>query len=693
MELNFEQVNGAYVARVTVDGAYAVHLERSGRCPLAVLQRHGEQGQYVPCPLPSVTGTLAPAVVDVSLDHCVYPVEVEIVSGLLPQVATLTRYAGGGGGGGIPEAPADGKTYGRKDAAWAEVADAAAVADLSAAQEQQGQKLAALEEADTAQYTKIEALEGGLADVEGKVEAMPAAYTLDSSLFHITDESTSEQIRDALEASGGFEAIVEALKRGDALYLHYSGEGWDGTYTESGINLVYGYVTEDDNGTTNLCLYFTRKNNIDVYDIYHDPDDDTYSARNFDYDLSVLDSDEYPLSTLGQKYQQLEASQARQDEKITALETAQTEQGQRLTAAEGDIAALEGRMDTAEGEIDALQTADTAQDEKITALETADTAQDEKIEALETASAGHDEAIGELETKVEGLEAGGGFPEAPADGKTYGRRDKAWAPVPDPSADIAALEGRMDTAEGEIDALQAADTQQDEKITALQTADTALGERLTTAEGKITTAEGDIDDIEGRVAELEEQGGGGGIPDAPQDGTLYGRKDGAWAKTIPELNDVETLYEKEVYGRDKNGWTQVQHAVPTNGIAEEQYSSELGYVGVYDRDGFKNDWVPMVMYGISAYSIHENENPNKFSDLYDFLKKSVRDNYYILMGGCTEATAELPVAYAVSNNGGEITITGVDVNAFPEAYRFRVVCSNNSGIFRITENTITQIQG
>ena len=873
MELNFEQVNGAYVARVTVDGAYAVHLERSGRCPLAVLQRHGEQGQYVPCPLPSVTGTLAPAVVDVSLDHCVYPVEVEIVSGLLPQVATLTRYAGGGGGGGIPEAPADGKTYGRKDAAWAEVADAAAVADLSAAQEQQGQKLAALEEADTAQDTKIEALEGGLADVEGKVEAMPAAYTLDSSLFHITDESTSEQIRDALEASGGFEAIVEALKRGDALYLHYSGEGWDGTYTESGINLVYGYVTEDDNGTTNLCLYFTRKNNIDVYDIYHDPDDDTYSARNFDYDLSVLDSDEYPLSTLGQKYQQLEASQARQDEKIEALETAQTEQGQRLTAAEGDIAALEGRMDTAEGEIDALQTADTAQDEKITALETADAQQDEKItaletadtqqdgkiealetasaghdeaigeletkvegleagggfpeapadgktygrrdkawapvpdpsadiaalegrmdtaegeiddlqaadaaqdekitaletaqteqgqrltaaegdiaalegrmdtaegeiddlqaadaqqdekitaletadaqqdtkiEALETASAGHDEAIGELETKVEGLEAGGGFPEAPADGKTYGRRDKAWAPVPDPSADIAALEGRMDTAEGEIDALQAADTEQDGrldaleasdtaqdgKITALEAADTALGERvseaegkITTAEGKITTAEGDIDALEGRVAELEEQGGGG-LSDAPQDGTLYGRRDGAWVPGMDYPSDDSFPRENEVYGRGRNGWIQVQMAVNT--ITYEEVGSDfadIGFVGTYNFHSSYTDWTPMVFYGISAYGLQSPTEQQKLRRMFSYMIVMTKAKYYILMGGCTEATAELPVAYAVSNSGGEITITGVDVNAFPEAYRFHMVI-NSSGT--ITENTITQIQG
>ena len=174
MELNFDQVNGAYVARVTVDGAYAVHLERAGRCPLAVLQRHGSEGQYVPCPLPAVTGTLAPAVVDVSLDHCVYPVEVEIVSGLKPLVATLTRFSGGGGGG-IPDAPADGRLYGRKDAAWAEVADPGVVADLSASQTRQDEKIAALEGKMTAAEGEIDALETADAQQNGKITALETA--------------------------------------------------------------------------------------------------------------------------------------------------------------------------------------------------------------------------------------------------------------------------------------------------------------------------------------------------------------------------------------------------------------------------------------------------------------------------------------------------------------------------------------
>ena len=312
---------------------------------------------------------------------------------------------------------------------------------------------------------------------------------------------------------------------------------------------------------------------------------------------------------------------------------------------------------------------------------------------------------------MEGLEAGGGFPEAPADGKTYGRRDKAWAPVPDPSADIAALEGRMDTAEGEIDALQAADTEQDGrldaleasdtaqdgKITALEAADTALGERvseaegkITTAEGKITTAEGDIDALEGRVAELEEQGGGG-LSDAPQDGTLYGRRDGAWVPGMDYPSDDSFPRENEVYGRGRNGWIQVQMAVNT--ITYEEAGSDfadIGFVGTYNFHNSFTDWTPMVFYGISAYGLQSPTEQQKLRRMFSYMIVMTKAKYYILMGGCTEATAELPVAYAVSNSGGEITITGVDVNAFPEAYRFHMVI-NSSGT--ITENTITQIQG
>lgn len=66
-----------------------------------------------------------------------------------------------------------------------------------------------------------------------------------------------------------------------------------------------------------------------------------------------------------------------------------------------------------------------------------------------------------------------------------------------------ALDGRLDTAEGEIDALQAADT-------ALQGADTALDGRLDTAEGtlvshgtRITTAEGDIDALQAADVALD----------------------------------------------------------------------------------------------------------------------------------------------------------------------------------------------
>jgi hypothetical protein len=46
--------------------------------------------------------------------------DVELAQKVLPTRFVLPG-SGGGGGGGIPEAPVNGKTYGRKDAGWIEV--------------------------------------------------------------------------------------------------------------------------------------------------------------------------------------------------------------------------------------------------------------------------------------------------------------------------------------------------------------------------------------------------------------------------------------------------------------------------------------------------------------------------------------------------------------------------------------------
>lgn len=91
----------------------------------------------------------------------------------------------------------------------------------------------------------------------------------------------------------------------------------------------------------------------------------------------------------------------------------------------------------------------------------------------------------------------------------------------------------------------AADLQHSEDIEGLQMQidaiapddDSALTARVTTLEGEMDTVQGQIQggsglisDLDGRVTELEENGGGGGLEDAPSDGKQYGRQDGSWTE-------------------------------------------------------------------------------------------------------------------------------------------------------------------
>ena len=83
--------------------------------------------------------------------------------------------------------------------------------------------------------------------------------------------------------------------------------------------------------------------------------------------------------------------------------------------------------------------------------------------------------------------------------------------------DLAAVDGRLATAEGEIDALQAEDTAIKEaatalagrvttaegEITALKGEDTAIKEAATALAGRVTTAEGEIDTLQADVAAIK----------------------------------------------------------------------------------------------------------------------------------------------------------------------------------------------
>ncbi|MBQ7263782.1 MAG: hypothetical protein IJR14_08710 [Synergistaceae bacterium] len=105
-------------------------------------------------------------------------------------------------------------------------------------------------------------------------------------------------------------------------------------------------------------------------------------------------------------------------------------------------------------------------------------------------------------------EFGAGLADAPSDGKLYGRRDGTWEEA---AAEI-------------VDALGGGETDRGPSVRAVDEGLAAKADKTELAATEARLAQ-DIAAI---------QTGGGGITDAPSDGKLYGRKDGAWGEvTIP----------------------------------------------------------------------------------------------------------------------------------------------------------------
>ena len=309
----------------------------------------------------------------------------------------------------------------------------------------------------------------------------------------------------------------------------------------------------------------------------------------------------------------LEAADTQQDEKIAALETADTEQDGKITALETANTQLSGRIDTAEADIDALEQADTEQDEKIAALEQADAAQGERLDALETSDTAQDGKITALEAADTAL----------------GER-------------LTAAEGKITTAEVEIDALEAADTAQARRL---------------------DTAEGEIDALDGRVTELEEQSGGGGLSDAPQDGQLYGRKDGAWADAL-EAPPAET---------------------------HSYANSRIGYTCIHAANAQAPEWVPSVLSGVSAYDVTISGGAEFFKPFYEVIAACILTRFPLIMGGTRSETMRFQTLYSVNRSGRSVTITGFDFNLYPDVYEFTLRCSDESGEFVISECNVERV--
>ena len=283
---------------------------------------------------------------------------------------------------------------------------------------------------------------------------------------------------------------------------------------------------------------------------------------------------------------------------------------------------------------------------------------------------------------------GEGIPEAPQDGQLYGRKDAAWAPVPDPSGDIQALQGRMDTAEGEIDALQtsdtaqgerldaletsdtaqderldaleasdtaqdgrldaleASDTEQDGKITALEAADTQLGERLTTAEGEIDALQQADTQLDGRLDALETSQG-------QQDGKIA-----ALEAADTALGERLTTAEGEI------------DALQASDTAQDGQITDLtGRVEALEQGGGSESGPLMLDMNFVHDVFLIPSSPTSFEQygqllaggLYDQLLAAAESGRPVISGGSTDETAAYPVVYGTSlSDSGLVQLRGID---------------------------------
>ena len=141
-----------------------------------------------------------------------------------------------------------------------------------------------------------------LDSIVSNLQQKSTIYILDTSFTSLEKDSTSEYIESILAKSGGFQAIVDAVNKGDKLFSYYANkEGWDGTYTESKQYPVWGIVdTQLDQDSTQLTLHWI--NGTDLRNLTIERTGSQYKVTTKStYYLSAVDSSDYYLSLLGQK--------------------------------------------------------------------------------------------------------------------------------------------------------------------------------------------------------------------------------------------------------------------------------------------------------------------------------------------------------------------------------------------------------
>lgn len=271
-------------------------------------------------------------------------------------------------------------------------------------------------------------LTGRVAAAEGAIDAIEADYLkaadktelqgqIDTLDGLVGDTSVADQIAaEAAIARAAEKANADAIDAIEADYLTST----DKTELQTQINTIMN--NPDTEGVINSINEFTQyiAEHGEVAEGFRTDIDANAEA------IEAIEADYLKVADKTALQEQITAN----DGEITALQTAVG-----TKAAQADLETLAGRVTTVEGDLNT----------ETTGLKARMTAAEADIDALET-KVGDEPVADQITAAIEALKIG--------DYAKASELTTAIARIAQNETDIAALEGRMDTAEGEIDALQ-----------------------------------------------------------------------------------------------------------------------------------------------------------------------------------------------------------------------------------------------
>jgi hypothetical protein len=193
-------------------------------------------------------------------------------------------------------------------------------------------------------------------------------------------------------------------------------------------------------------------------------------------------------TALSTRINNADAVNATQNTRLDAIENTDAVQNAHLTS-------IDTINNTQNSRLDTIEDLDLLQNGRLSSVETKNTEQDGRLTAIETKNATQDSRLDGIDTL----------------NNTQNSR-------------LTAVEGVNTTQNTRLDAVEAKNTAQDGTLT-------SYGTRITNTENMNTTQNGRLDAIEVKNASQDTQINLR-LTDAPSDGFVYGRKNGAWATVI-----------------------------------------------------------------------------------------------------------------------------------------------------------------